>query len=483
MAEFKNSFHAVTAGTFWSAVGKYSNYLTQFIVIAVLSRLLEPKDFGVLGMVTVYTGFLNVLAEGGITNSVIRFQKISKKGISSIFWFSIIFSVIVYIGTFFLAFLIEDFYDFEGLARITQVISVGVIFLGVSVVPVGLLKRDMQFRKLSISDVIPSIGAGAIAIIFAFIGFGVWALVINTLLFYFIKSIIVMILSKWRPRLSFEKNIIKEVLSFSSYLIGFNSVNYWSRNADNLIVGKVLGADSLGYYSQAYKLMMLPNQMITSVVNTAILPVLASFEDNSEKISNLYIQITELLSLITILIGSVMFFNAETIVILIWGSKWIGSIGTFKILSFLTIFQPIVSTAGSVFISTGRSKLLFKLGLGNSAIMISGMLIGLYLWNSIEGVATGYALGYLCIVFPVTMWFVTKVLKIKFAIFMRSFWFPLLTGACSFAMQILLRLFPDEFLNNNLRLLISFLIVLFMAFILYIIRYKKLFLSYNEFNN
>lgn len=462
-------------GTLWTATGKYSNYVTQFIVLGVLARLVEPDKFGVLAMVVVYTGFLNLLAEGGIANAIIRFQNLDRSQESYVFWMSFIVSSILYIVTFFLAPVVAIFFKMPLLTDLVRVVGLGIVFIGLAVVPEGVLKKRLQFKKLAVSDSLPAVFSGTIAIVLAYLDFGVWALAFNILGMLFFKATLIFILSKWRPFFELKLETVYKVFSFSSYLIAFNSINYWARNADNLIVGKYLGSLSLGYYAQAYKLMMLPNQLITSVVNAVILPLMASYEDDIEKMSSLYLKVIELLSVLTFLLGIVMIFNAETMVILIWGNEWTESAPIFRILSLMTILQPIVSTAGSVFTSTGNSKLLFKLGLFNAIVMILGMLIGLYLFDTSKGVAIGYATLYTLIVLPSTLLFVKRTLRISTILFLKSFTRPILllfiSITCIYIVEnLILKTFYHDFAYS--KLIASIIINLVLMLIAYKTRYK-----------
>jgi PST family polysaccharide transporter len=187
-------------------------------------------------------------------------------------------------------------------------------------------------------------------------------------------------------------------------------INYWSRNADNLIIGRTLGSTQLGFYNQAYTLMMYPIRMLSFVINPSIQPVFATAQDEPERIAPTYLLLLESLALITLPMGLFLHIFAGPVIRFLWGNRWDASIPVFEVLAFLTMVQPLVVTSDSVFIARNKTRLLFRLSASTSLIIITGIAIGSR--SGILGVATGYAIAYLLLATPLTLFFLAQTIQI-----------------------------------------------------------------------
>jgi PST family polysaccharide transporter len=398
-------------GTFWTAVGSYSRYLFSFIVSAILARLLTANDFGVVSMVMVYTGFVDLLAEFGISATVVQKRYLDRRGLSTVFWLAAFIGVTLTGISILLAPVIESFFDFAGLRVVVQVMSVNLLLVSLATVPQGLMQQKLGFKQLAILEIISTILSGIVGITLAFQGWGYWALVIQgistkafTLIGYFIFT-------RWLPLFALQMDTIRDIVSFSGNLLGFRMINYWSRNADNLIIGRTLGSTQLGFYNQAYTLMMYPIRILTSVINPSIQPVFATAQDEPQKIAPTYLLLLEMIALITFPMGIFLRIFAGPVILVLWGNQWEASIPVFEVLAFLTMVQPILATSGSVFIARNKARLLFRLGTLTSVIIIAGIAIGSLF--GIVGVATGYAIAYLLLATPLTLTFLAKAIEVK----------------------------------------------------------------------
>jgi PST family polysaccharide transporter len=260
-------------------------------------------------------------------------------------------------------------------------------------------------------EIITSILSGIIGITLAFLGWGYWALVIQGISTKAFRVIGYFIYTRWQPLLTIQVETIKDILGFSGNLLGFRMINYWSRNADNLIIGRTLGSTQLGFYNQAFTLMMYPIRMLSFVINPSIQPVFATAQDEPEKIAPTYLLLLESLALITLPMGLFLHIYAGPVIRFLWGNRWEASIPVFEVLAFLTMVQPLVVTSDSVFIARNKTRLLFRLSASTSLIIITGIAIGSRF--GILGVATGYAIAYLLLATPLTLFFLAQTLQIR----------------------------------------------------------------------
>jgi teichuronic acid exporter len=398
-------------GTFWTAVGSYSHYIFAFIVSAILARLLVPADFGVVSMVLVYTGFVDLLAEFGISATVVQKRYLDRKGLSTVFWFALLIGLLLTGVSILIAPVIEAFFDFDGLRVVVQVMSIKLLLVSLGTVPQGLLQKRLAFKKIAVIEILTTILSGLIGIVLAFLGWGYWALVLQGISLRAFRVLGYFMSTKWLPLFTLERESLKDVIGFSGNLLGFRVINYWARNADNLLIGRFLGSVQLGFYNQAYTLMMYPIRMLTSIVNPAIQPVFATAQDEPQKIAPTYLLLLEMIALITFPLGVFLHLFAGPVIRVLWGNQWDASIPIFEVLAFLTMIQPVISTSGSVFVARNKAKLLFRLGAVTSLIIIAGIASGLSF--GLVGVAAGYAIAYGALAFPLTFYFLAQTIDVK----------------------------------------------------------------------
>jgi teichuronic acid exporter len=398
-------------GTFWTAVGSYSHYIFAFIVSAILARLLVPADFGVVSMVLVYTGFVDLLAEFGISATVVQKRYLDRKGLSTVFWFALLIGLLLTGVSILIAPVIEAFFDFDELRVVVQVMSIKLLLVSLGTVPQGLLQKRLAFKKIAVIEILTTILSGLIGIVLAFLGWGYWALVLQGISLRAFRVLGYFMSTKWLPLFTLERESLKDVIGFSGNLLGFRVINYWARNADNLLIGRFLGSVQLGFYNQAYTLMMYPIRMLTSIVNPAIQPVFATAQDEPQKIAPTYLLLLEMIALITFPLGVFLHLFAGPVIRVLWGNQWDASIPIFEVLAFLTMIQPVISTSGSVFVARNKAKLLFRLGAVTSLIIIAGIASGLSF--GLVGVAAGYAIAYGALAFPLTFYFLAQTIDVK----------------------------------------------------------------------
>lgn len=424
-------------GTFWTAVGSYSRYFFSFLVSAILARLLVPDDFGVVSMVLVYTGFVDLLAEFGISATVVQKRYLDRRGLSTVFWFAALIGVTLTGISVLLAPVIESFFDFAGLSVVVQVMSINLLLVSLATVPQGLMQQKLAFKQLAVLEIITTILSGIVGITLALQGWGYWALVIQGISTKAFSLIGYFVFTRWLPFFTIQVETIRDIISFSGNLLGFRMINYWSRNADNLLIGRTLGSTQLGFYNQAYTLMMYPIRMLSSVINPSIQPVFATAQDEPQRIAPTYLLLLELIAMITFPMGIFLHLFAGPVIRVLWGNQWEASIPVFEVLAFLTMVQPILATSGSVFIARNKARLLFGLGTLTSVIIIAGIAIGSLF--GILGVATGYAIAYLLLATPLTLYYLSKTIEVKLTQMLAIFIKPAIITICLTPMLFIFR--------------------------------------------
>lgn len=422
MTKIRNNLFS---GIFYTALSKYSNVLISILITAVLARLLTPKEFGVIAIVMVFISFFQLLSDFGIGPAIIQNKDLSKNDIQSIFTFSILFGAVLASLFFIVAPFISDFYNEPGLEKIGKLLSLAILFYSFSVVPQALNYKKLLFKQVGIISVAVQIVTGSIAILFAWNGFSYYALVIKSIfdgLFIFIGNYMLSPVSlSWKINFS----SISKIGRFASFQFLFNFINYFSRNADNLLIGKYFNAASLGYYDKAYKLMMMPVANLTNVITPVLQPILSEFQNDKKRIYDAYLRVVKLLAAIGFPLSVFLFFAAPEIIHILFGPQWVESIPIFKILALTVGIQIVLSSSGSIFQAANRTDLLFLSGFLSAIMMVGGIVIGVFIGKTL--LAVGYALYIAFIInfFQAYYILIIKTLKCSFKTFLNVFVYPI----------------------------------------------------------
>lgn len=376
-------------------IARYSNIIIQIIITAILARLLSPEEFGVVAIIMVFITFFNLLADMGIGPAIIQSKSLMNRDHSSIFNFTVIIGLLLSVGFYLFSFFIADFYSNNEYTTIGKYLSLSIFFFSIAIVPQSLLKKDRRFKELGLIEIIANILIGILTIVLAYLGFSYYSLVWQAVLKSVILFIIFFKISKLKYQFVFSTAPIKNIFSFSAYQFLFNFINYFSRNLDNILIGKFLGASALGYYDKAYKLMLYPVQNLTHVITPVLHPVLSNYQNETDVIYNTYKKVIRILAILGVPITVFLFFAADEVILIFYGSDWLSSIPAFKILAITIMIQIILSSSGSIFQSVGRTDLLFLSGALSAVFTIAGICFGIFLKGSIEWVSIGLLLSFI----------------------------------------------------------------------------------------
>ena len=365
------------SGVGWSTISKFGEEVIRAIVMIVLARLLTPDAFGLIGMIMVFSGFVNVFRDAGFGPALIQTKELTDIQISSVFWVTVglgMFLTVLLIGA---SPLIAYFYDNPALTSLTMGIAFNFLIQGFAIVQRSLFKRDMDFKGLAIVKVTAALVGGAVAVIMAYFDFGVWSLVGRRLVSSFGLVGALWAISDWKPSFSFSWVSVKELLGFSGNLTGFNVFNYWVRKVDDLLVGRFLGSGALGLYTRAYSVMLFPLQRVSRVVGKVMFPALTKIQDDIERTKRVYLKSLSLIALITFPLMLGLLVTTEHLVLAVLGSQWEGIIILLRLLSIVGMSQSIGTTTGWIYQAQGRTDWMFRWGIFSGIIAIVSYVIGL----------------------------------------------------------------------------------------------------------
>lgn len=408
----------VSKGIMWTGSSAATVTISNFIILAVLARLLSPSDFGLMGMVMVVIGFATVISDLGLGAAVIQRQKLTQTQISTFYFLNIIVGIILCGIVYFASGLIAIFFKKSELGSLLKVISFSFIIISLGQTFRTLLEKWMDFKKLAKVEVSGIFVYGISSITLALKGFEVWSLVYGFLIRHLWETTLLWIVTSFKPHLSFNLKKIKNLVKFGIYVFGERIINYFNRNLDYIIIGSFLGAEALGYYTLAYRLMLFPLSKISHVIIKVMFPAFSIIQNNNKKIQDGYLKVVKYISLVTFPMMAGLFVVAPAFINGILGTKWQPTVLVLQILCLVGAIQSVVTTVGAIQYSKGRSDIGFKWSCVGIACLAPAFLIGVK-WG-IVGVAIAYAIVAITL-FPIIQSITNRLIELKWKNFLKQF--------------------------------------------------------------
>ena len=380
-----------TAGMIWTALQKYSTMFISFISGIILARLLTPYDYGCIGMLSIFMLLAEAFIDGGFGSALIQKKNPTKEDYSTIFWFNIGMSVLMYIVLYLSAPAIARFYDIPLLCNVMRVQGLVLFIYALNIIQRNQLRKKLNFRVLSIIAIITSITSLIVTIIMAYMGFGVWALVAQNLFVAGIPALVFWFYVKWRPTWTFSWQSFRELFSFGFYMFLTILLNRFGSQIQGLLIGRFYNASTMGYYSKAYGTEKLASTSISQVMTQVTYPLYAEVQDNMEVLSNMIKRLTMTLSYITFPLMFVLLLCAKPLFLILYSDRWIQSVPYFQVLCIAGLGTCIQAVNYQSIAAIGKSRLMFNWTIVKRAVGIGFVIGGLLLWG-MKGLLVGVVL-------------------------------------------------------------------------------------------
>jgi O-antigen/teichoic acid export membrane protein len=350
-------------GFFWSFIEGFTKRTITFIIGLILARILSPREFGLLGMLTVFIGISTVFIYSGFNQALIRKKECTDADYSTIFYFNLGVSLLLYLILFLTAGLIADFYGEPILKDLIRVLGISLVINALTIVQRTKLDKRVDFKLLTRISVISSVTSGVIAIFLALNGIGVWSLIAQRVLKHLFDCILLWIWNKWKPKLEFNIESFKELWSFGGRLMILGVFNALSREIYQVVIGKFYPAAQLGQYNRAETFKRLPERNLRLIIERVTLPTMAPLQDDYTKLRNGYRKILNATFLTTSFIMVVLSAISIDLVEWLLGTKWHMAGEYLQILCFSAIFLPLSFLNQSILKTKNKAKLLLNLGI------------------------------------------------------------------------------------------------------------------------
>jgi len=364
----------------WDFFGNIGMTLVAFIISLILTRILEPEQFGLLGMVLAFTAVAQVFMDMGFGSALVQKQNISSTSYSSVFWLNLFIGSLIFILLFFSSKIIANFYEESELERITKLISSVFIISSFGNVQRLIFTKKLDFKTQSVVSLIAAIVSGGVAIWMALNDFGVYALVYQKIVGTALTVGMFWYLSSWRPSFVFVKEDIKSIWGYSSREFLDRIVTTIYNKLDVLIIGKLFAPAILGFYTRAFSLNAMIGKFTSASLNKVFFPLISSINNDKKRVHAVYVRVITGVGFLSIGISGLFYLIAGDLFVLLFTEKWSDSVFYFQLLVLTSFMYPISSIMLSLINGLGFAGRVLKAGLYKKAIGLVPIAIGV-LWG------------------------------------------------------------------------------------------------------
>jgi O-antigen/teichoic acid export membrane protein len=377
-------------GIAWSGIQRVSSQVISFLVILVLSRLLEPDAFGLVAMANVIIAFVQTFLDQGFSRAIVQRDKLEDEHLDTAFWTSAFIGMMMTIVGIGFSSLMAKFFREPELAPVLRWFVLSFLFLGLSNTQEALLQRALAFRRLAMRTLIAELVGGVFAITLAYLGYNVWSLVVQALIRLFMGMILLWRLSDWRPGFSFTASRFRELFCFGVNVVGDRLANFFKGRTDEILIGYFLGASALGFYTIGYRILRVMTRLFTESIDAVAFPTFSRLQVDRDRMREVFHQVTKITSIIAFPSFLGVALLAPELVVVFFGEKWTPSIPVMQIMAFIGILHSTTYFNATVLLSIGKPFLLFGVNLINALVNVIAILIAVR-WG-IVAVAIAYVL-------------------------------------------------------------------------------------------
>ena len=348
-------------GLAWSMIERFATQGVQFLFGIILARFLSPDEYGVIAMPLVFLAIAQCIIDSGFSTALIRKPELTEDDLSTAFYFNIGIGIFCYAVLFFSSPLIADFYHTPILSSLLKVTALAVLFNPLCAVQQAILTRKIDFKTQAIVSLSGAILSGIVGLSMAYNGFGVWSLVFQQVGGYLIRTILLWILGKWKPKRKWSWESFHYLWGFGSKMLGSGLLDTIYNNIYPIVIGKYFSAQDLGNYTRAQQFSSLPSSNVTGVLQRVTFPVLSSIQNEDDRLAKNYRKILKLSAFLVFPMMLMLSAIANPLVRILLTDKWIGCVILLQIVCFQMMWYPIHAINLNLLTVKGRSDLFFRL--------------------------------------------------------------------------------------------------------------------------
>lgn len=392
--------------------------ILQLGSVAILARLLQPSDFGLIAMVTVFTGLALQFMEGGLSMATIQRDQITHAQVSNLFWVNGALGTGLCLLGILISPLVATIYDEPRLTMVMAAMSLTFLIGGLSVQHDALLRRQMRFKAISVIDIVSMASGISAGIAAALSGLEYWALVISPITTFATKTVMRWLSARWVPSMMSRGSGVRPLLGFGANLTSANFIGYMATNLTPFAIGFIGGAQSLGLFNRANMLTSIPSSQMLPPVMNVLQPTLARVAHDPQRLRSTIKSIMGKLVLGTMFVTLTMAVLADWIVQLFLGSGWNGAVPIFRMLAVFSLVEPIAGFLAVSLVAIGNAKALLRWKAITFFILVVSIGIG-SLWGTF-GIVAAYVLSGVFIRLPGFLYYASRLLPITFSEFIKT---------------------------------------------------------------
>lgn len=407
----------IRRGIAWKALSQVTLQISRLVVALVLARLLAPHDWGLAAMVLAFAGFVVVFTDNALGTALIQRRELLPRDRSTVFWTSAGIGVVLMLAGIGVSGPIADFYGEPSVQPLFAALSVTFLVNSLRMTHTALLVREMEFRRLELVQMAATVVGAAAGIAIALADYGAWAIIAQQLAEAVTVMALLWLVTPWRPSFVFSVSTLRRLGGFAGNVFGENLLYQAGRNVNNLLIGRFLGAASVGAYALATNVILVPFARLAGPLQQVFFPAFSQMNDDRERLADVWIRATRLLGLISIpsLVGLIIV--APDFVGVVLGERWRDATTVIQILAVVGIVQSLQTLNGEVLLALGRAGTLFRFTMLWFAGSVGAFALGVQ-WG-IVGVAACFAVATLLIE-PVRTYLTTRALGISIWRFVGS---------------------------------------------------------------
>jgi len=388
--EADNLGRKAAKGTMWASIDRFTVMGVTFVVNLIMARILSVSDYGLIGMICIFTTMSNILVDGGFGNALIHKKHPTQTDFSTIFFWNVGLSVAIYGIIYLCAPLIAGFFHQQVLVGVTRMLALVIIFNALIIIQVNRLRKQLAFKTLAIVNISAALIGGISGIIMARCGYGVYSLVWSQIIIGATQFVAIFILGHWLPSPTFSMAAFKDLFGFGGYLLAANLLQVFCNNFQNVIIGRRFSATQLGLYSQAQKIDQIVSFQIPQILVQVMFPVYSSLQDDDDRLRNMLAMNMRVVAFAMFPIFTLLILLAEPTFTLLYGARWLGSAPYFQILCCGGFFVALQNINFYAVAAKGKSRTLFNWSFYKWGMLLLLMFAGMHF--GIYGLLCGLAL-------------------------------------------------------------------------------------------
>ncbi len=432
-------------------VTQAASFLIRVGSLVVLARLLDPKDFGLVGMVTAFTGVLSLFRDFGLSAASVQRVSVTEEQTSTLFWINVAFGGLLSVATVALAPFVSRFYSEPRLVWVMAVVGIGFVLNGAGVQHSALLQRQMRFSALATIEIVALIVSTALAIGMAVAGYGYWALVAMSVILPLVQTVALWSAARWVPGPPRRGVGILSMIRFGGTMTLNGLVMYVSSNLEKVLLGRFWGVEAIGIYGRAYQLIRIPTDNLNSAVGELAFAALSRLQDDPDRLKRYFLKGYSLVAALTLPITIACALFADDLILVLLGAKWKEAVPIFRLLAPTILVFAIVNPLGWLMNSLGLVGRGLKIALVFAPFTVVAYLLGLPYGP--KGVAAAYSAVMLVWLFPFVAWAVHGTMVSIQDIFL-ALSRPLISCAIGATAALAVRMLCDSF-HPALRLVVE----------------------------